>query len=142
MDTEDHKAISQNLCWPVSGDGHLNFRYLTGVVWLIVRSLLTGRFVKAETLDSSIHRRKKELESISHEANHRIVERFGLEGTLEIIWFHHPCHRQGHLPLDQTAQTPSNLGLNTCRKGASTASLGNLCQCLTTLIVKNFLHYI
>jgi len=32
----------------------------------------------------------------------------------------------------------SNLALNTAREGAPTASLGNLCQCLTTLIVKNF----
>ena len=33
---------------------------------------------------------------------------------------------------------PSNLALNTSRQGASTASLGNLFQCLTTLPVKNF----
>ena len=35
-------------------------------------------------------------------------------------------------------KTPSNLALNTSRDGASTASLGSLCQCLTTLRVKNF----
>jgi len=34
---------------------------------------------------------------------------------------------------------PSNLALNIAGEGAATASLGNLCQCLTTLIVKNFL---
>jgi len=28
--------------------------------------------------------------------------------------------------------------LNTYREGAATASLGNLCQCFTTLTVKNF----
>ena len=33
----------------------------------------------------------------------------------------------------------SSLALNACRDGASTASLGNLCQCITTLWVKNFL---
>lgn len=40
-------------------DGHLNLRCLTGIVCLIVRgrSLLTDAFVRAETLDSSIHRR-------------------------------------------------------------------------------------
>ena len=29
-------------------------------------------------------------------------------------------------------RAPSNLALNTAREGAATASLGNLCQCLTT----------
>ena len=33
----------------------------------------------------------------------------------------------------------SSLALNACRDGASTASLGNLFQCVTTLFVKNFL---
>jgi len=33
---------------------------------------------------------------------------------------------------------PSNLALNTAREGAATASLGNLCQGLTTLRVQNF----
>jgi len=35
-------------------------------------------------------------------------------------------------------RAPSNLALNTAREGAATASLGNLCQGLTTLMVKNF----
>jgi len=35
-------------------------------------------------------------------------------------------------------EAPSNLALNTAREGASTASLGNLFQCLTTPILKNF----
>ena len=35
-------------------------------------------------------------------------------------------------------RAPSNLALNTVREGAATASLGNLCQGLTTLMVKNF----
>jgi len=69
---------------------------------------------------------------------HRIIEWFGLEGTLKIIWFQPPCDEQGHLPLDQVAQSSIQLALNTAREGAATASLGNLCQCLTTLIVKNF----
>jgi len=38
----------------------------------------------------------------------------------------------------QLLQAPSNLALNTAREGAATASLGNLCQGLTTLRVKNF----
>ncbi|KAK4829612.1 hypothetical protein QYF61_005739 [Mycteria americana] len=35
-------------------------------------------------------------------------------------------------------KAPSNLALNTSKDGASTTSLGNLFQCLTTLIGKNF----
>ena len=35
-------------------------------------------------------------------------------------------------------RAPSNLAWNVSRDGASTTSLGNLCQCLTTLTVKNF----
>jgi len=35
----------------------------------------------------------------------RIIEWFGLEGTLKLIWFQTPCHEQGHPPLDQVAQT-------------------------------------
>ena len=35
-------------------------------------------------------------------------------------------------------KAPSNLTLNTSNDGASTTSLGNLFQCLTTLILKNF----
>ena len=36
-----------------------------------------------------------------------------------------PCHGQGHLPPAQVAPSPI-------------PALGNLCQCLTTLIVENF----
>ena len=28
--------------------------------------------------------------------DHRIIEWFGLEGTLNLIWFQPPCHEQGH----------------------------------------------
>jgi len=28
-----------------------------------------------------------------------------LKGTLKFIWFQPPCHEQGHLPLDQVAQS-------------------------------------
>lgn len=45
---------------------------------------------------------------------------------------------KGHFPLDQVAQTLSNLVLNTSKEEPSTASLGNLLQFLTTLIVKTF----
>ncbi|KAK4816278.1 hypothetical protein QYF61_014350 [Mycteria americana] len=39
-----------------------------------------------------------------------------------------------HLPLDQAAKAPSNLTSNISRDGASTTTLGNLFQCLTTLL--------
>jgi len=35
-------------------------------------------------------------------------------------------------------RAPSNLALKTAREGAATASLGNLGQCFTTLVGKNF----
>jgi len=39
-------------------------------------------------------------------------------------------------------KTLSNLALNTAREGALTPFLGNLCQGLTILIVKNFFYLI
>jgi len=35
---------------------------------------------------------------------HRNIERWGLEGTLQIMQSQLPCHGQGHLPLDEVAQ--------------------------------------
>ena len=61
------------------------------------------------------------------------MEWFGLEVTLKII-------SMGRDTFHQTTllKALSSLALNTAREGAVTASLGNLCQCLTTLMVKNF----
>ena len=47
-----------------------------------------------------------------------------------------PCSKQGHLQLHQVLRALSSLTLNVSRDRASTTSLGNLCHCLTTLIVK------
>jgi len=46
----------------------------------------------------------------------------------------------GRDPFHQTRllRAPSNLALNTASEGAAIASLGNLCHCLITLRVKNF----
>ena len=44
------------------------------------------------------------------------------------------ANQQTRLP-----RATSSLALNACRDGASTASLGNLFQCVTTLCVRNFL---
>ena len=41
-------------------------------------------------------------------------------------------------PQTRLLKAPSSLALNTSREGASTTSLGNLFQFLTTLTVKNF----
>ena len=41
-------------------------------------------------------------------------------------------------PSARMLKAPSNLALNTARKGTATTSLSNMCQGLTTLTVKNF----
>ena len=50
-----------------------------------------------------------------------------------------PFYVQGHQPPAQAAQSHIQPGLNASRDGASTTSLANLFQCITTLFVKNFL---
>ena len=50
---------------------------------------------------------------------HRIREWFGLERTIKIIWFHHPCHKHGHLPPAQGAQSSIQPGLEHCQGGGS-----------------------
>ena len=69
--------------------------------------------------------------------NHITIESFELEGTLKGHLFQVPCHEQGHLQLHQVLRATSSLTLNIIRDGASTTSLGNLCQQLTIRIVKN-----
>ena len=67
-----------------------------------------------------------------------------LERTLKLTQSQSP-------PVDSAAthqfslpRAPSNLALSTSRDGASTASLGDLFQCLTTLCVKFYflVHFI
>lgn len=43
--------------------------------------------------------------------NRRILEWFGLKGTLKTTSFQTPCHRQGQLPLEQVALHPIQPGL-------------------------------
>jgi len=78
------------------------------------------------------------ISEIIHQQTHRIIQWFGLEGTLQTISFQPPA--MGRDPFHQTRvlRAPSNLALNTAREGAAIASLGNLGQGLTTLMVKNF----
>ena len=68
--------------------------------------------------------------------NHRILKSFELEGILKDHLVQLPCTEQGHLHLQQVLSAPSSLTLNISRDRASTTSLGNLFQCLTTLIAK------
>ena len=50
----------------------------------------------------------------------------------------HPALGRDPFHQPRVLRAPSNLALNTAREGAATASLGNLCQGLTTLRVKDF----
>ena len=67
----------------------------------------------------------------------RIITLFELEGTLKGHLVLLTCNEKGHIQIDQVLRALSSLTLDVSRGGASTTSLGNLCQCLTTLTVKN-----
>jgi len=69
---------------------------------------------------------------------HRIIGSLELKKTLKCHLLQPSCNEQGHLHLEQVLRAPSRLTLNVSRRRSSTTSLGNLCQCLTILIVKNF----
>ena len=64
----------------------------------------------------------------------RIIESFQLEGTLKGHLVQLPCNKQGHLQLHQELRALGSLTLDVSRDGAPTTFVGNLCQCLTTLI--------
>jgi len=69
---------------------------------------------------------------------HGTIGWFGLEGTLWTILFQPPAVGRDPFHQPRVLRAPSNLALNTAREGAVTASLGSLCQDLTTLIVQHF----
>ena len=70
--------------------------------------------------------------------NCRITEWPGLKRTTMITQFQPPamCRVTNH--HTRLPRATSSLALNAFRDGASTASLGNLFQCFTTLWVRNF----
>jgi len=72
-------------------------------------------------------------------AVHRITEWFGLEGTIRSSGSNSPAKSRGIFQETRLLRAPSNLALNTAREGAATTPLGSLCQCFTTLMVKNFI---
>jgi len=70
--------------------------------------------------------------------NHRITEYFGWEGTLKDKLVHPLLSLEDCFPLGPKAS--SNMALKKSKEGQH--SLGNLFQCLITLIVKNLFHTI
>jgi len=69
---------------------------------------------------------------------HRITESFQLEGTFRGHLVQPQAVGRGIFNWIRVLRGPSNLAWNVPSNGAWTTSLGNLCQGLTTLIVKNF----
>ena len=65
------------------------------------------------------------------------MEWFGLEGTFKGHLVQPPAASRAVFGLMRLLRAPSNRTVNVCRDGGSTTSLGNLCQCFTTLMVKN-----
>jgi len=61
-----------------------------------------------------------------------------LERTLKAHLVQLPYNEQGHIQLDEALRAPSSLTLSACKDRASSTSLDNLFQCLTTLTIKNF----
>lgn len=62
----------------------------------------------------------------------RIVEPFGLEGTFKGHLVQRPAMSRDI--FNRLLRASSNLTLNVSQDGASVTSLGDLCQCFTTLV--------
>jgi len=62
------------------------------------------------------------LKMFKFEQFHRIIECFGLEGNFRCHLAQSPCSEQGHLQLDQAAQSPIQPGLE-CFQGWGTYHL-------------------
>ena len=80
---------------------------------------------------------------LSRATGYRITELCELEGTLKCCLFQPlvgVLNGWGYLHQIGLLRALSSLTLNVSRDGVSTTTLVNLCQCLTTLMVKNFLY--
>ncbi len=66
-----------------------------------------------------------------------MIESFGLEETLRSHLVQLPCSELGPPQLDPVLRACSSLSLNASKDGASTISLGNMCLCLTTVVMKD-----
>jgi len=76
--------------------------------------VLTGMILTLKKLNQAFGNMKSELIHRIMESQNKIIEWFGLEGTLNL-----PYHGQGHLPPDHIAQSPVQLGLEPCQGGGS-----------------------
>ena len=65
------------------------------------------------------------------------MESFELEGTFKGHLVQLPCNEQGHLQLDQIAQSPIQPDTECLQGWVHPPPLGNLFQCLTILIIKD-----
>ncbi|NXN38925.1 ACRBP protein, partial [Rhinoptilus africanus] len=92
-------------------------------VWQLIhmaQSLETSLDTKGSSLDSGT---KSKPRNASGSAEEEVQEK--------------ALHGRDTSPWTRLLKAPSSLALSTSMEGASTASLGSLFQCLTTLIVKN-----
>jgi len=80
----------------------------------------------------------KTNDSYLYRNSHRITECFGLGGTFRGHPAQPPAVSRDIFNWVRLLRAPSNLAWNVSRDGASTTSLGNLGQCLTTLTAKKF----
>ncbi|KAK4825368.1 hypothetical protein QYF61_027121 [Mycteria americana] len=64
----------------------------------------------------SVHKQEAKNHRITESQNHRIIEWFWLEGTFKGHPVQSPCNEQGHLQLDQVAQSPIQPDLD-CLQG-------------------------
>jgi len=69
---------------------------------------------------------------------YKIIESFELEGNFKGHLVQLLCSEQGHLQLDQVAQSSVQPDLECLQTWTSMAFLSNLLQCFTTIIVKIF----
>ena len=72
--------------------------------------------------------------------NHRIREWFGLEATFKNLLVHPHCHGQGHLSLDQVAQSPVQPDLEHFQWRGTHNFSGQAVP--TTRIIKKFVPYV